>query len=200
MTTVTLPADPTGPADPAGQLDLAAWSLRPVTLPEPLEFGRSAERDLALLRFLREATSHAVRLRWTLVGQPSFPLDTHVHLVPPSGGGDAPSRAYAARWGVGYRYGSFYYRRGPGLVVVKDVRPGVEPTRLVITDGFDAFLRLAGDPAAAGDAGPSTGSEPAADAEAAAVAVEAGLACAAGAELLILPYRMRHWPVPYTAV
>ncbi|MDG4830061.1 DUF5825 family protein [Solwaraspora sp. WMMD1047] len=194
MTTLTLPADPTG------RLDLAAWSLRPVTLPEPLEFGQSAERDLALLRFLREATSHAVRLRWTLVGQPSFPLDTHVHLVPPSGGGDGPSRAYAARWGVGYRYGSFYYRRGPGLVVVKDVRPGVEPTRLVITDGFDAFLRLAGDPAApGGGAGPSTGSDPG-DAEAAAVAVEAGLACAAGTELLVLPYRMRHWPVPYTAV
>lgn len=186
MPTMTLPADPTG------YTDLAAWSLRTVTLPEPLEFGRSPEHDLSLLRFLREATSHAVRLRWTLAGQPSFPLATHVHLVPPSAGEDGASRAYAARWGLDYRYGTYYYRRGPGLVVVKDVRPGVEPARLVITDGSDAFLRLAGECAE----DPAKGT----DAEAAAVAVEAGLACAAGTELLILPYRMRHWPVPYTAI
>ncbi|MDG4765938.1 DUF5825 family protein [Solwaraspora sp. WMMD406] len=188
MTTATTPID---------RLDLPAWSLRTVTLPEPLEFGESPEQDLAQLRFLREVTSHAVRLRWTLRGRPLFPLETHVHLVAPSDAADQRSRAYAAEWGLAYRYGSFYYRRGPSLVVVKDVRPGVEQSRMVITDGFDAFLRLAGDLPAGGlsTSGPVTG-----DAEAAAVAVEAGLAVAAGDAVLILPYRMRHWPVPYVAV
>ncbi|MFV2012673.1 MULTISPECIES: DUF5825 family protein [unclassified Micromonospora] len=171
--------------------DLAAWSLRTVTLPEPLDFGHSPEQDLAQLRFLRAVTSHAVRLRWTLRGRPSFPLDTHVHLVAPSAGTDQASRAYAGEWGLAYRYGSCYYRRGPGMVVVKDVRPGVQASRMVITDGADAFLRLAEDPSGV----PAPG-----DVDAAAVAVEAGLACAAGDAVLILPYRMRHWPVPHVAV
>nr|MDT0659388.1 DUF5825 family protein [Micromonospora sp. DSM 115978] len=203
MPTMTLPTDPAAGVDPAA---LATWSLRTVTLPAPLEFGRSPERDLVLLRFLRDATSHAVRLRWTLAGQPSFPLDTHVHLVPPSAGDCPASRAYAARWGLDYRYGTYYYRRGPGLVVVKDVRPGQEPARLVITDGHDAFLRLAGDPLAPLPAGTDpldpdpTDPGPGPDADAAADAEAAGLACVAGSEVLILPYRMRHWPVPYTAV
>lgn len=32
---------------------------------------------------------------------------------------------YVLTWSREYRYGCFYYRRGPGLVTVKDVRPGV---------------------------------------------------------------------------
>jgi hypothetical protein len=169
---------------------LPSLALRVVHLPQPLEFGRCASEDLALLRLLRDATSHAVRLRWTLRGEPVFPPETHVHLVPPVGGAGASGTGYALRWAREYRYGCFYYRRGPGMVTVKDVRPGVPASRMVIEDGAETFLRLAEDPH--GTVRP--------DEEAmVADAVAADLALRIADVALILPFRMRHWPVPYLA-
>lgn len=171
--------------------DLAGLSLTEVTAAEPLVFGQSAAHDLDLLYLLREATSNAVRLRWTLTGIPRFPLLTHVHLVPPSGG-VGPAADYARRWAAGYRYGSYYYREGPDFVTVKDVRAGGEPVRMIIANGAAHFLAMA----SARSAG-----ELSADAAAMLeVAEQAGLLIRTADRLLVLPYRIRHWPVPYVAI
>ncbi|GIJ27300.1 hypothetical protein Vqi01_24620 [Micromonospora qiuiae] len=169
----------------------ASCSLHVVELPEPLRFGRSPAQDLDLLRLLRAVTSHAVRLRWTLSGCPSFPLHTYAHLLPPSLGLELDDVAHTVAWARDYRYGSFYYRRGPEMVAIKDVRPGQPASRMVIEEGADRFERLAESP----DGRPEAG-----DGELVADAVEAGLAIETDGRALVLPFRMRHWPVPYLSV
>ncbi|MEU6602688.1 hypothetical protein [Streptomyces flaveolus] len=72
------------------------------------------------------------------------------------------------------------------------VRPDRESRRLVIEDGADHFLALA--------EAEQTSDLPAATLDALQDAVDAELALVAGHRLLVLPYRMRHWPVPYLAV
>ncbi|SCL23849.1 hypothetical protein GA0074692_1659 [Micromonospora pallida] len=167
-------------------------TYRTVDADTVLHFGRSPAEDLELLRYLRDVTSHAVRLRWRLAGLPCFPLHTHVHLVAPSGGVDADSAAHATAWTAGYRYGSFFYRRGPGFVSIKDVRPESEDARLTIDEGADHFLAMAE---------ARTLAELAPDAQDLVDTVaEAGLLLRAGQRLLVLPYRLRHWPVPYLAI
>jgi hypothetical protein len=157
-----------------------------------LPFGRSPTEDLDLLRRLRDATSHTVRLRWILGGLPALPLRSCVHLVPPRCGVDDATDEHARRWQADYRYGSYFYREGPGFVMVKDVRPGAEPRRLTIDEGADHFLAM-------------TRATTVADLDAAAIdqldlAEEAELLVRHGDRLLTLPYRLRHWPVPYVAI
>lgn len=156
-----------------------------------LEFGVSVAEDIRLLRRLREATSHTVRLNWTLAGVPLVPLETHVHLIRPSGGVDPASSAYALSWAAGYRYGTFYYRLGPGFITIKDVRPGRDANRMTISDGSEHLLAMI-------DAETVDDLSPAARAVLGDVE-DAGLVLRHDTHLLVLPYRMRHWPVPYIA-
>lgn len=184
------PTAPTGTEGlPAITPDLTYRAVEQDTV---LTFGRSPAEDLDLLRYLREVTSHAVRLRWRLAGVPSFPLHTHVHLVAPSGGVDADAAAYALRWTAGYRYGSFFYRQGRGFVMIKDVRPESEDARLTIDEGAEHFLAMAA-------ARTGRDLEPAAR-DLVDTVEEAGLLLRADDRILVLPYRMRHWPVPYLSV
>lgn len=167
-------------------------ALREVALGVPLVFGTTVEDDLRLLRSLREATSHAVRLRWRLAGRPAVPLHTHQHLVPPVDGIDEPSREYARQWADRYRYGDFYYRHGPDFVTIRDVRSGRPHSRLVISDGAAEFLAMVEATTVDDLPPPARRSLP--------DAVAAGLVLVAGGALAVLPYRMRHWPVPADAV
>lgn len=167
-------------------------AYRDVVLDTALAFGRSPEEDLDLLRYLRDATGHGVRLRWRLDGVPVLPLRSHVHLVPPVEGVDAASAAYADRWTADYRYGLYYFRRGSDFVLIKDVRPDGDPARLTIDEGAEHFLAMAR---------AQTVEEldvPARDLLDTVAA--AGLLIRAGDRLLVLPYRLRHWPVPYLAI
>jgi Family of unknown function (DUF5825) len=175
-----------------GRADLAALANTTVAAGEPLVFGRSVATDLALLHLLREATSHAVRLRWTLAGVPSLPLRTHIHLIPPIGGAGDAAAAHAREWAAGYRYGACYYREGPGFVTIKDVRPGGEPVRMTIRDGAGHFLAMS-----------RARDESDLAAQTAALlgtAEQAGLLIRHSGRLLILPYQIRHWPVPCVAI
>jgi hypothetical protein len=77
-------------------------------------------------------------------------------------------------------------------VTVKDVRPDGDPVRMTIGEGAEHFLAMSR-ARTEGDLGD----------EAAALlgtAEQAGLLIRESGRLLVLPYRMRHWPVPYVAV
>jgi hypothetical protein len=154
-----------------------------------LTFGHSLAEDLELMRYLREATSHAIRLRWTLAGLPLLPLHTHIHLIRPSGGVDESTQTYADAWGSGYRYGIFYYRQGPGFVSIKDVRPDQAATRMVIDTGAEHFLAMAAASTVADLSPPALAVLDEAE--------RAGLVLRHEDRILALPFRMRHWPVPY---
>jgi hypothetical protein len=169
----------------------ADFALRAAEADQPLRFGESVAADLRLIRLLRDATSHAVRLAWRLSGVPSLDLRDLVHLIPPVDGVDAAARAYAAEWIDAHRYGSYYYRRGPGFVTVRDVRAGGKKQRLLIDQGSAEFLEMA-------EAAHADELSPAAR-RALPDAVDAGLAVLADdSTMVLLPHRMRHWPVAYT--
>jgi hypothetical protein len=88
-------------------------------------------------------------------------------------------------------YGSYYYRRGPGFVVVRDVRAAGDEQRLLIDQGSAEFLEMA-------EAAHADELSPAAR-RALPDAVDAGLAVVDDdLTMVLLPYRMRQWPVAYT--
>lgn len=207
MTTTDLGLRPVAPSPAKGRgLTIAAAGLAQCSLAEvvaagyerltvdgPVTLGQQVDDDLRLLRFLREATCHTLRVDWTLDGLPLVGLRDVVHLVPPTSGVGPEAAEFVAAWRADYRYGTFYYRQGPGFVTVKDVRPG----------GVAEHLTLDGDSAAQFQAlvRASTVAElDAANLAALADAVDFGLARRGEEQLLVLPYRMRRWPVPYSAI
>lgn len=171
---------------------LSDYTFRPVRISEPLVFGVSNQDDLRLLWKLRAATSHAVRLHWIQQGQPGFALRSHIHLLPPADGVDSDAGEYARRWTAGYRYADFYYRQGPGFVSIRDIREGGDATRMLVEDEDAAgFLRMA-----------ATISTEALDPLTRAMlpdAEAAGLLLRTANTHLVLPYRMRNWPIPMFA-
>lgn len=174
-----------------GELALQGYVF--VSVHGPVRAGLHIDDDLRLLRFLREITSHTIRLEWTLAGCPLLDPSAFVHLVPPAAGADNAARACAEAWRDGYRYGAFYYRCGPDFVTVKDVRAGVEAAHLTIDGDGSAHFRALTDGERLADL--DSGLH-----DALHDAMEAGLAVQGDDTFLVLPYRMRHWPVPFLAV
>jgi hypothetical protein len=182
--------DDTVPALAAAAPEAGGPALgRPARVAVPVRFGESADADVEQLRILRDLTGRTVRVHWSMIGRPLFDPRTYVHLVPPGEGSDPVVR----RWAGEYRYGTFYYRQGPDFVVVKDVRPGGDHARFTVEgDDAEQFRRLAGESTLA-DLSPA--SLAALD-----DAVGMGLAIRGEQRFLLLPYRLRRWPVPYQAI
>jgi Family of unknown function (DUF5825) len=173
--------------------ELARQGYGFVSVHGPVNVGLQIDDDLRLLRFLREITSHTIRLEWTLAGCPLLDPSAFVHLIPPAAGADSAARACAEAWRDGYRYGAFYYRYGPDFITVKDVRAGVESVHLTIDGDGSAHFRALVDGESLADLDNDLR-------DALRDAMEAGLAVQGDDTFLVLPYRMRHWPVPFLAV
>jgi hypothetical protein len=178
--------------EPATAVRAAEDGCQRLVVTGPVAAGLDIDADLRLLRFLRAATSATLRVDWELAGRPLVAERDLLHLVPPTGGADAAGAACATAWRAGYRYGSYHYRRGPDFVTVKDIRPGEPPVHLTIDGDSAAQFR------ALTEAEQLTDLSPAATA-ALADAVEFGLAVRGERTFLVLPWRMRRWPVPYVA-
>jgi hypothetical protein len=172
--------------------EIAAEGYQRVVIEEPVPAGENIDEDVRLLRFLREATSHTLRLDWTLAGTPLVEPRNLTHLVPPTRGVGPAAAECVAAWRDAYRYGNFYYRRGPGFVTVKDVRPDGETVHLTIEDESAEQFAVLADAIAVAELD-------AAGIDALGDAVEYGLAVRGVETLLLLPFRMRRWPVPYVA-
>ncbi|MEU4743907.1 DUF5825 family protein [Actinosynnema sp. NPDC023658] len=175
----------------AAPADIAAAGYERVLVEEPLRAGASLDDDLRLLRFLRECTGHTLRLDWVLGGRPLVGERNLHHLVPPVRGVDGAAEC-AATWLGAYRYGAYYYRVGPGFVTVKDVRPDGESVHLTIDGESADHFRAIAEATSVADLDEAA-------TEALADAVEFGLALRGEQAVLLLPFRMRHWPVPYVA-
>lgn len=99
-----------------------------------------ADRGLATLsfvRFLREATSAGVWVRWSGTVGPEIDAGLLCHLPPP----ESPEPA----WRASHEAGLCYYRVGPGFIQVTDRRPGARPRHAVLNsqphlDLFGTFL------------------------------------------------------------
>jgi Family of unknown function (DUF5825) len=187
--TLTEPA-----ADPG---ELLAAGHQDVTIGAPVAFGAGPQADVELVRFLRESASWLLRLRWQLAAPPAVDAAVLAHLPPPAAppaAASGPAAHYARAWRAGYGFGHCYYRLGPDFVAIVDVREPASAARFVL-DGqapAEAFAQLAGAVYLPG-AAPLT-------VQLADQLDEAGLLLHRDDWATLLPFRLRRWPVPCTAV
>lgn len=150
---------------------------------------RDSDELASALPILSAACSIGVEVDWWLSSISGVPVNSLAHLPPPAsvgGRGDMPD---LLRWKSTWRYGLFYYRRGPGFVQIRDRRPGQD--RRIILDNpneVNAFEGLA------------ERSQP---------MEQALLATFLAADIIwespdgttcALPYRIRTWPTPYMGI
>jgi hypothetical protein len=170
---------------------LVQAGIRGLVLTEPVDVLLDFPESSYALHLIRDATGWGLHVEWTL-GAASDDVQHLGHLFPPSSWANEDGAAAVREWRRSYSFGQCFFRIGPSFVAIKDVRPHVGGARMLIADqDADMFLALV--------AGVRGGSE-----ESAAVAVadlcDAGL-CAVGSEgFLVLPYRLRRWPVPFSAI
>ena len=163
---------------------LCRGGLRTVLIKKSL-LGGDAESSANWIRALREMTACALEVQWTLDPRTSIELRHLHHLTPPTGCSDAE-----VRWASEFRFGALYWRRGPNFVVVKDARrEGISMLALDDPPSHAAFFdAMAG--AHSGLANEPGYKE----------LLQEGVLLNLGGRLITLPYRMRHWPVPFRAV
>lgn len=150
--------------------------VREVRIPETVG---ADDGILRFLRFLREAASHDIKVAWRSTGDLGCDARLLYHLPPPAGD---PS------WRSAYRYGLCHYRVGPGFLTITDQRRG---PAVSITLRGTREVQLVRD---LDRPGPSD--------ESAAFAglVRSGLIISHARDALCLPYRLRRWPIPCTAI
>jgi hypothetical protein len=174
-------------------LALADAGHQTLVLAEAVGLGTDDELDVCFVRLLREALAATVAVDWTAGSLGDLDESLVCHLQPPRGG--APREESGAVWRDRYRFGRCYYRLGPGFVLIKDTRDSV---------GHGARYRLDGPDAVAAFPDLERALHlPAATARARELfELLAGerLALRRGDWGTVLPFRMRRWPVPFSAV
>ncbi|MGH3382634.1 MAG: DUF5825 family protein [Actinoallomurus sp.] len=134
---------------------------------------------LHFLRFLREAASHDIKVVWESAGDLGCDPRLLYHLPPPAGD---------PAWRSAYRYGLCHYRVGPGFVTVSDQRRG---PAVPVTLREAQEIRLVRDLDRPG---------PAEESSAFVTLRRSGLIIGHARGALCLPYRLRRWPIPCTAI
>ena len=175
----------------SGALNLAGRHAR-VEFEAVLELGGDPEATLRAVARLRDAALIGPRLSWR--GRLAGPIEAALlcHLPPPvalrNGAG------VAAAWRQAYRYGSCFYRLGPGFIEVKDGRDPDVTVRTLLDDpaSVGAFTTCLA-PAVIGELQP-------AQREAVRRLVNRGLVLETAGLALTLPFRMSKWPVPFMSV
>lgn len=144
---------------------------------------------LQVIADVRDAMSAGRILGWRAETIPPAAAPLLWHLPPPSGVGQE-----LRDWRARFRAGLCYYRRGPGFVQVKDVREPDDAAGIVLDQPavlgvFSRCLR----PTSLADLDPAEG-------DAAEALLAERLLLRIADEVLVLPYRMRRWPVPAMAL
>ncbi len=79
------------------------------------------EETIHDLHFLRECSSQYIDLEWTMLSTIPIPLEPLVHLIPPRNV-DPRHELFTATWNDMYSLEGLRYRRGPGMIVIRDQR------------------------------------------------------------------------------
>ena len=155
-----------------------------------LELGGDPEATLRAVARLREVALLGPQVSWR--GRLTGAIDIALlcHLPPP----EALEHGDAEGWRATYRYGSCYYRRGPGFIEIKDARDPSTVLRSMLDtpDMVGAFTACLAPVVVAG--------LPEAQREIIARLTDRGLVLTAGGRAVALPYRMSKWPVPFLSV
>lgn len=143
------------------------------------------DNPLHFVRLLREAAGYGVGVTWR--GDLGLCADPRLlyHLPPPVGGA-GPG---VDRWRAMFSYGLCYYRVGPGFLLAVDHRRTMHAVAAVLRDPDEiATLR--------GLAYPGPAKKTAAFAR----LCDQGLIVRDRGAAVSLPYRLRRWPIPCTAI
>ena len=174
--------------------ELVVGGIALVDVVEPVRLGDDAADDsLDFLRFLRDAMSHGLRVRWDGRLGAGLPVRAVSHLTPPAGGASLALNPAVAAWRQRFAYGRCYWRAGPDFVLVSDARAGRVAAAWTIADPVtvELFTRLMQPTAVADCCGDPATARAVADLR------DKDLVLQLGDRLLSLPYRMRRWPIMY---
>lgn len=149
-----------------------------------------SRRFLAWLETIRDMTACAVPVQWTSGAGMAALAPLLSHIVPPSNPGPPQIEA----WRKAHRYGTCFWRSGPGFVTITDRRDETDSHQFVLEtpDYLEVF----------------TAAETVTDRERLAALGDEALRELEANRLILslegwslaLPFRMRHWPVPFTAI
>lgn len=150
--------------------------VRELRIPEAV---RSDEGILHFLRLLREAASYGINVAWESAGDLGCDTRLLYHLPPPAAD---PS------WRSAYRYGLCHYRVGPGFLMVTDRRRGPAASFTLRGTREIGLVQNLDRPSPSEDSSAFDG------------LVRSGLIISHARDALCLPYRLRRWPIPCTAI
>lgn len=158
---------------------------------------------LAWISFLRDAMSARVVVSWVADSLVGLSVTDVVHLYPPRAPDETPlpvaalgssSSSDSDVWRRDYRYGLCYYRHGPEYLAVRDMREHDQRAAFVLFES--AIVSTFNKCLVPTELTTLSASER----DALEILVEERLIAVADGKAVTLPYRMKHWPVPYYAV
>ncbi|MGW6215819.1 DUF5825 family protein [Streptomyces sp. NPDC055109] len=184
-----------GPLDAAAltHLDIAALATRGcdrLEITSAVELGRNAEHDIRFIHLLRQTASHGMTVSWQADGLPDCPPHHLHHLPPPHCALSADAQSMVDQWRHEYTYGLCYYRQGPGFWQIQDGRSTGRRGRFTAMGEtvIQTLTQLTQPLEAAHLSEPAT--NPLQNLH------NAGLTARIGPWALLLPYRLRRWPIP----
>jgi len=156
----------------------------------PVDLAGDAAVMLDWLRAIRDFTACGVPVDWHAAEEMEVMAPLIHHLAPPV---DASGDGFVG-WRRVHRYGLLFWRRGPGFLTVVDRRREERAHHYLIEESGDQQVFQAAATVVARDMLAGI------DAEALEELEAEGLVLSLGGFSLALPFRMRHWPVPFTAI
>ncbi|MEA1671953.1 DUF5825 family protein [Nitrospirillum sp. BR 11163] len=170
------------------QSGLSFAKLTGPSLPEPADAAES-QRTLRWIECLRDFTACGVVVDWPAAAELAGRVAQLCHIVPPRKEAGAFDR-----WHVLHRFGTCYSRFGPNFILIKDRRDPENGAEFLLegTAHESAFRKCQ-------SVAPLDGFD-AAEQDALTELVEEKLVLVLHGSALALPFRMRHWPVPFTAI
>ncbi|WP_157061759.1 DUF5825 family protein [Alicyclobacillus ferrooxydans] len=144
------------------------------------------------IEFLRNAMALGMRVSWRLILESDIELSNLYHITPPSScNGDT---SVVKKWAENYHYGSFFWRKGPDFVIIKDTRDENNSSQFVIDDPetLEAFYKCL--------TPQQLRNIDIVDNPIIEELVSEGVILKLGDWLLTLPYRIHSWPVPYDSI
>jgi hypothetical protein len=171
---------------------LRAKPITAIHIITPLKICRAEPaRAATAIGFLRECTSMGVPVHWNATAIDVDIRPSLRHLHPPASIRAESRRTDLAAWTAQFRFGAFYFRRGPGFVIVIDTRLESDAHRYVVDDDrlVQAFA-----------AGLWPQDEQVNSPDSISLLEGEGLMITLGTVSVILPYRIGRWPIPYNSI
>nr|WP_255679581.1 DUF5825 family protein [Brevibacillus humidisoli] len=145
------------------------------------------------IQLMRDSQSLGIKMYWEGVVTEKFDFYQLFHMVPPIKL-DVPGYTnLIEEWHQNYRYGSFYYRKGPSFLLIKDTRLPENSCRFVIDElpllniVYQCLTPQHRDQINEGSSYVEQ-------------LVNEGILLEYHDYLITLPYRVLKWPIPYDAI